>query len=106
MDFVVSSVTDKRTPVCGSRPALWHPVVSSKLRLRHLYSLLQVSISRCCRRRSARPKAMPPQLQNSQLSKRAVNVIPVSPFVSSVVVPASAGVVLREADTVCIETPE
>jgi len=84
MDLEVSSVTDKRIPVSGFRPALRHPAVSSKHR--QLYSVLQSSISRSCRRRSPRSEATPPQLQNSQLSKRAVNV-------SSVVVPASAGVI-------------
>ncbi len=91
MDLEVSSVTDKRIPVSGFRPALRHPAVSSKQR--QLYSVLQSSISRSCRRRSPRSEATPPQLQNSQLSKRAVNVIQVSPFVSSVVAPASAGVI-------------
>ena len=91
MDFAICSLTDRRTPT--PRLALRHPTVPSNLRFRQLYSVPQVSISRTCRRRTTRSEATPPQLQKSQLSEQAVIVIQVSPFVSLVVVPASAGVV-------------
>ena len=100
MDFGVSSLTDKRVPISGFRPAMRDPVVPGNLRRRHLYSVLQVSISRSCRRRSPRSEATPPQLQKSQLSKRAVNVVQVLPFVSIVVVPASAGIIAGYFGTV------
>ena len=93
MDFEVSSMTDKRTPIPGFRPALRHPSVLSNLHTRHLYSVLEVSTPPSCRRQRTRFEATPPQLQESQPSKQAVNVIQISPFVSLVVVPASAGVV-------------
>ena len=93
MDVGASFLTNKRIPVSGLRPAVRHPLVSSNLRTRQLYSVLQVSISRSCKRRSPRSEARPPQLQRFQLSKRAVNVIQVSPVVNLIVVPASAGLV-------------
>ena len=101
MDFGVSCAADKRTPISGLRPASGrHPVASSSLRIRQFYRVIQAPIMRSCRSRTPRSEATPPQLQKSQLSKQAVNVIRVSPFVSLVVVPASAGVVAGYIGTV------
>ena len=101
MDSGVSCVADKRTPISGLRPPSGrHPVASSSLRLRQFYRVIQVPIMRSCRSRTPRSGATPPRLQKSQLSKQAVNVIQVSPFVSLVVVPASTGVVAGYIGTV------